>query len=127
MLRRSVQDRGRVFTADHPQTLRSVYLLSRLILGRRRFDEARELAARYAHDIRCARGSNHPDLILALTNQGDVARDAGQGDQAGEYYRYAALEASRIFGPDHPTTRAAEASLRQTGSLPRPYEAAQSK
>ncbi len=56
-------------------------------------------------------GSNHPDRIVALTNQGDVARDQGQRDQAEGYYRQAAVEASRILGPRHPAALAAEANL----------------
>jgi tetratricopeptide (TPR) repeat protein/predicted Ser/Thr protein kinase len=110
-LRRSLADRGRVFKPDHAVTLRSVYLLSRLLRDRRRFDEARDLAYRYAHDIQCARGSNHPDMILALTNQGDVARDRGARDEAERYYRHAAAEASRILGPEHRVTLEAEANL----------------
>ncbi len=111
VLRKSVDDRGRVFKPDHAVTLRSVYLLSRLLRERRRFGEAKELAYRYAHDIQCSRGSNHPDRIVALTNQGDVARDQGRRDEAGRYYRQAADEAARIRGPQHLDTRAAEAKL----------------
>jgi tetratricopeptide (TPR) repeat protein len=111
VLRRNVEDRSRVFKPDHPQTLRSVYLLSRLLREQRRFDEAKDLAYRYAHDIQCARGANHPDRIAALTNQGDVARDQGERDLAERYYRQAALEAGRILGPEHQATRAAEANL----------------
>lgn len=114
-LRRNVEDRSRVFKAEHPQTLRSIYLLSRLLRERRRFAEAKDLAYRYAHDIQCARGSKHPDLIVALSNQGDVARDQGRPAEAERYYRQAAVEAGRILGPEHPATRAAEASLRQFG------------
>ncbi len=111
VLRRNIGDRGRVFRPDHAATLRSVYLLSRLLRERRRFDEARDLAYRFAHDIQCASGSNHPDRILALTNQGDVARDQGQRAEAERYYRHAAEEAARILGPEHPNTREARANL----------------
>ena len=111
VLRKNVDDRGRVFKPDHADTLRSVYLLSRLLRERRRFGEARDLAYRYAHDIQCARGTNHPDRIVALTNQGDVARDQGHRDEAERYYRQASIEAGRILGPEHKATRAAEANL----------------
>jgi hypothetical protein len=110
-LQQSITDRGRVFKPDHADTLRSVYLLSRLLRERQRFDEASKLAYRYAHDIQCARGSNHPDMIAALTNQGDVARDQGRRDEAELYYRHAAAEAARILGPRHEVTLAAEANL----------------
>jgi eukaryotic-like serine/threonine-protein kinase len=112
-LRQSVNDRSRVFKPEHPQTLRSIYLLSRLLRERRRFAEAHDLAYRYAHDIQCARGSNHPDRIVALTNQGDVARDQGQLVDAERYYRQAAHEAGRILGRAHQATRMAEANLKQ--------------
>jgi hypothetical protein len=123
VLRRSIDDRGRVFKPDHADTLRSVYLLSGLLRERRRFDEAKDLAYRYAHDIQCARGSNHPELIKALTNQGDVARDWGHRDEAERYYRHAAAEAARILGPAHPAARDAEANLQRflgrSAELPR--------
>jgi tetratricopeptide (TPR) repeat protein len=84
------------------------------LLGeRRRFDEASSLAYRYAHDIQCARGSNHPDMIVALTNQGDIARAMGRRDEAERYYRQAAGESARILGAEHRVTRAAEANLAQ--------------
>jgi eukaryotic-like serine/threonine-protein kinase len=113
VLRRNVSDRSRVFKPDHPQTLRSIYLLSRLLRERRRFDEAKDLAYRYAHDIQCARGMNHPDRVVALTNQADVARDQGQFAASEHYFRQAAAEAVRIFGPEHQATRAVEANLKQ--------------
>ncbi len=111
LLRQNLADRERVFKPEHPETLRSVYRLSRLLIDRQRLNEAKDLAYRYAHDIQCARGSNHPDRIVALTNQGDVARAAGRHDEALVYYRQAAVEAGRILGPEHPATRAAEANL----------------
>src|SRR5262249_9644789 len=97
------------------ETLRSVYLLSRLLRERGRFDktrfvEAKDLAYRYAHDIQCAR-PNHPDRIVALTNQGDVARDQGSREEAERYYRQAAFEAARILGPEHADTRESERNL----------------
>jgi len=113
VLRQNIADRSRVFKPDHPQTLRSVYLLSRLLRERKRFNEAKDLAYRYAHDVQCARGSNHPDRIVALTNQGDVARDQGQLVVAENFYRQAAVEATRILGAEHQATRAAEETLRQ--------------
>ncbi len=113
VLRQSIADRGRVFKPDHADTLRSVYLLSRLLRERQQYKEAGELAYRYAHDIQCAMGSNHPDMIAALTNRGDVARDQGHRGDAELYYRKAAAEAARIFGPGAERTRAAEANLAQ--------------
>ncbi len=111
LLRRNLADRERVFKPDHPETLRSVYLLGRLLLERSQLGEAKDLAYRYAHDIQCARGMNHPDRIVALTNQGDVARAAGRHDEALVYYRQAAVEAGRILGAEHPATRSAQANL----------------
>jgi serine/threonine protein kinase/tetratricopeptide (TPR) repeat protein len=111
VLRQSVADRGRVFKPEHADTLRSVYLLSQLLRERRQFKEAGELAYRYAHDIQCARGLNHPAMIAALTNRGDVARDQGRRDEAELFYRQAAAEAARILGQGDPVTLAAEAKL----------------
>ncbi len=113
VLRQNMADRGRVFKPEHPLTLRSVYLLSRLLRELRQFDEADRLAYRYAHDIQCARGSNHPDLIAALINQGDVANDRGQLAAAENFYRKAANEAGRILGADHAATQAAEVNLKR--------------
>ncbi|MHC5539209.1 tetratricopeptide repeat protein, partial [Singulisphaera rosea] len=119
-LRQNVEDRTRVFKAEHPQTLRSIYLLSRLLRERKQFREAKDLAYRYAHDIQCARGSNHPDRIVALTNQGDVEHDQGLSAAAEHYYRQAVAEAGRILGPDHPATRAAEAKLKPSDASTNP-------
>jgi tetratricopeptide (TPR) repeat protein/predicted Ser/Thr protein kinase len=118
VLRRSVADRDRVLKSDHADTLRSVYLLSRLLRERQQFKEAKDLAFRYAHDIQCTRGANHPDRIKALTNQGDVARDQGRRDQgrrdeAAVFYRQAAIEAARILDPEHPIAREAQRNLEQ--------------
>ncbi|MHB1561589.1 MAG: serine/threonine-protein kinase [Isosphaeraceae bacterium] len=111
ILRQNLLDRERVFRPEHPETLRSVFLLSRLLLDRSQFKDAKDLAYRYAHDIQCVRGTNHPDRIIALRNQGDVARAAGRRDEALVYYRQAAVEAGRILGDEHPATRAAQANL----------------
>ena len=46
VLRKNVDDRGRVLQPEHADTLRSIYLLSRLLRDRRRFDEAEHLAYR---------------------------------------------------------------------------------
>ena len=92
---------------EHPDTLRSIYLLSRLLRERRQFDAAGKLAYDYAHSVQCSMGSNHPDCVLALTNQGDVLRDQKKLTEAEVYYRRAAEEARRIFGPDHRSTLAA--------------------
>jgi hypothetical protein len=66
------------------------------------------MAYSYAHSVQCTRGSNHPDLIVALTNQGDVARAQGKLEEAELYYHQAAVEAARIRGPMHRETLAAE-------------------
>jgi eukaryotic-like serine/threonine-protein kinase len=57
--------------------------------------------------VQCSRGSNHPDNLLALANQGDVLRDQGKLAQAEPFYRHATAEARRILGPDHQSTLAA--------------------
>jgi hypothetical protein len=57
---------------------------------------------------------NHPDRIIALINQGDVATDAGQAPAAERFYRQAVAEADRILGPEHPQTLAAKATLERS-------------
>jgi hypothetical protein len=81
--------------------------LSRVLRERGKLAEAGELAYAYAHSIQCARGTNHPDRVVALTNQGDVFRARGDLAQAEQSYRQAAAEANRILGPNHHSTRAA--------------------
>ena len=111
MLRKNVDDRGRVSKPDHADTLRSIYLLSRLLRERRRLDEARDLAYPTPTTSSARGARTTPTRIVALTNQGDVARDQGQRAEAEHYYRHAAVEAGRILGPQHPATLAAEANL----------------
>ncbi len=108
VLRKSVADRSRVLQPEHAATLRSLYLLSRLLRERGQLDEAQRLAYDYAHSVQCTRGSNHPDLIAALNNQGDVARDQRKLAEAEQYYHRAVVEAVRIHGPEHHTTIATE-------------------
>jgi len=119
VFRKNVDDRRRVLKPEHSDTLRSIYLLSRLLRERRQFDAAGKLAYDYAHSVQCSLGSNHPDCVLALTNQGDVLRDQGNLIEAELYYRRAAAEACRIFGPDHGSALAAasnhEKLLRELG------------
>jgi serine/threonine-protein kinase len=107
MLRKNVEDRSRVLKPEHPDTLRSIYLLSRVLRDRRNFTDAEHFAYQYAHSVQCARGANHPDNILAITNQADVARDADKLAEAERLYRNAALLAERILGADHDVARAA--------------------
>jgi tetratricopeptide (TPR) repeat protein/tRNA A-37 threonylcarbamoyl transferase component Bud32 len=111
VLRKNVADRSRVLQPEHADTLRSIYLLSRLLRECGRLEEAQKMAYDYAHSVQCTRGSNHPDLIAALNNQGDVARDQGRLAEAEQYYQHAAIEAVRILGPDHQTTRAVKRRL----------------
>ena len=96
LLRKNVDDRRRVLKPEHDDTLRSIYLLSRLLRHPKAFAEAEALAYLYAHSIQCARGTNHPDLVAALTNQGDVLRDQGKLAEAERYYRHAAEGANRL-------------------------------
>ncbi len=95
VFRQNVADRSRVLKPEHSDTLRSVYLLSRLLRERRQFAAAEKLAYEYAHSVQCTMGSNHPDIVLALTNQGDVLKDQGKLADAEPYYRHAAAEARR--------------------------------
>jgi len=107
LLRTNVDDRSRVLKPEHPDTLRSTYLLSRLLRERRQFADATHFAYLYAHSVQCSRGTNHPDNILAFTNQGDVCRDQGKLAEAEPFYRRAAVEAQRILGAEHRSTLAA--------------------
>jgi hypothetical protein len=108
VLRKNVNDRSRVLTPEHADTLRSTYLLSRLLRERRQFADAEHFAYLYAHSVQCTRGTNHPDNILALTNQADVLRDQGKLAAAEPIYRQAAIEAERIRGAEHHSTLAAK-------------------
>ncbi len=106
-MRKNVDDRSRVLKPEHPDTLRSTYLLSRVLRDIKKFTDAEHFAYLYAHSVQCSLGSNHPGNILALTNQGDVLRDQGKLAQAEPFYRHAAVEAERILGPEHRSTLAA--------------------
>ncbi len=108
VLRKNVNDRGRVLKPEHSDTLRSVYLLSRVLRDLRRFPGAEKFAYDYAHSIQCSRGSSILDFIIALTNQADVFRDKGDLVQAERYYAQALAEARNILAADHPTRVSAE-------------------
>ena len=108
VLRKNVYDRRRILKPEHPDTLRSVYLLSRVLRELKRFVDAEEFGYAYAHSVQCSLGSNHPDFIVALTNQADVYRDKGDLVQAERHYGQAAREAQVLFGALHPKTQAAE-------------------
>ncbi len=88
---------------EHPDTLKSTYLLSGLLRERRQFGDAEHFAYLYAHSIECSLGGNHPDNILALTNQADVLRDQGKLTAALPIYHQAAAQAERILGAEHRT------------------------
>src|SRR5262249_62314991 len=92
-LRRNVDARRRVLKPEHGDTLRAVYELSRLLREQGKFAEADPLAYQFAHDIRCARGPNHPDNVVALTNQAELDRASGRFDLAARHYQEAAAEA----------------------------------
>ena len=51
----------------------------------------------YAHSVQCSLGSNHPDYVVALTNQADVYRDKGDLVQAERHYGQAAREAQVLL------------------------------
>ncbi len=82
--------------------------LCRLTVDAGRLDEAEHLANEYEHGIRCARGPNHPDNVIALANRGLIQRLRGNLATARPFYQKAADEARRILGLEHPATRAAE-------------------
>ena len=77
---------------------------------RRSYFDAEQFAYAYAHSIQCSLGSNHPDYIVALTNQADVYRDKGDLVQAERHYGQAAREARVLLDALHPTRRIAEES-----------------
>ncbi len=77
ILRKNVADRRGLLKAEHPDTLRSVYLLSRVLLDRGRFADAQTFADQYAHSVSCSMGINHPANVAALTNQGDFSAAKG--------------------------------------------------
>ena len=107
VLRKNVDERSRVLKPEHADTLRSTYLLSRVLRDIKKFADAEHFAYLYAHSVQCSLGSNHPGNILALTNQGDVLRDQRKLAEAEPFYRHAAVEAERILGPQHRSTLAA--------------------
>jgi tetratricopeptide (TPR) repeat protein len=105
ILRKNVSDRTRVLKPEHPQTLRSVYLLSRVLRQRNLPGAAQEFAYAYAHSIQCSLGGNHPEYVVALANLADVYHDKGDLTEAERHYGQAAQEARVLLGDRHPTTR----------------------
>jgi hypothetical protein len=95
---------------EHPDTLRSIYLLSRVLRERKSYADAEKFAYAYAHSIQCSLGSNHPEYVVALSNHADVYRDKGDLIQAERLYREAAREAHVLLGADHSITRGVEES-----------------
>ena len=80
VLRKSVDDRSRVLKPEHPDTLRSTYILSRVLRDRRKFADAEQFAYLYAHSVQCSVGSNHPDNILAAHEPRRCLPRPGQGN-----------------------------------------------
>jgi len=110
LLRRTLDARRRVLIPDHPDTLRSIHQLCRLMVAEKRLEEAEPLAVEYERGIRCSPGGpKHPFNVTALSNRGLIRVLQGRPSEALAYYRRAEEEARRILGPNHPTTRAAEA------------------
>ncbi len=116
VLRKNVDDRSRVLKPEHPDTLRSTYLLSRVLRELRKFPDAEHFAYLYAHSVQCSRGANHPDNILALTNQADVLHDQGKLAAALPLYHHAAMKAEHILPPGHPSTLAATETYKRVQS-----------
>ena len=116
VLRKNVDDRSRVFKPEHPDTLRSTYLLSRVLRELRQFPDAEHFAYLFAHSVECSRGANHPDNILALTNQADVLHDQGKLAAALPIYHHAAMKAEHILPPGHPSTLAATETYKRVQS-----------
>jgi serine/threonine-protein kinase len=119
VLRKNVGDRSRILKPEHPDTLRSTYLLCRVLRERRQFGDAEHFAYLFAHSVQCSLGSNHPENVVALANRGDVFHDQGKLAEAETCYRQAAIEAERIHGREHRSTvaalRAHEQVLRELG------------
>jgi hypothetical protein len=69
------------------------------------------MAYEYEHSVRCAFGPKHPENVVALKDRGRVFWLRGLPEEAEAYYRRAAEEARRIFGPGHPITVSAEEDL----------------
>ncbi len=57
LLRKNVDDRRRILKPEHPDTLRSVYVLSRVLRERKSFIDAEQFAYDYAHSVQCSLGS----------------------------------------------------------------------
>ena len=108
MLRKNVDDRRRVLKPEHPDTLRSVYLLSRVLRDLKQFADAEQFAYAYAHSIQCSLGSNHPITSWRWRIKPTSTVTRAISLQAERHYGQAAREAQVLLGADHPTTKAAE-------------------
>ena len=105
VLRKNVDDRRRVLKPEHPDTLRSVYVLSRVLRELKRFVDAEQFAFAYAHSIQCSLGSNHPDYVVALDEPRRRLPRQGRTGPGRAALRSGGPRSPRAFGrasSDHP-------------------------
>jgi non-specific serine/threonine protein kinase/serine/threonine-protein kinase len=124
LLRQTLQFRRQVLGPEHPDTVRTTYILAETLRQERRYAEAEELARGALEAERRILGADHPGTLTAANILANTLRGEGRYAEAEKAHRGALDAARRILKPDHPDILEIESSLALDLSQENRYEEA---
>jgi len=89
---------------EHPDTLRSMNILARVLLSQGKHDEARKLIERTLEIRRRVRGPEHPETLESMNDLAIVLKKQGKFGEARKRYEQTLELQRRTLGPEHPDT-----------------------
>jgi serine/threonine protein kinase len=101
---RALAIRRRVLGDEHPDTLRSLAGMGRLLQDQGKLDEAERYDREALQKRRRVLGEDHPDTLLSLANMGVLLDQEGKTSEAEPLFRDALERRRRVVGEDDPGT-----------------------
>jgi hypothetical protein len=89
---------------DHPQTLRSTYVLASCLYELGQYQAARELDEDTLRRRQQTLGPDHPDTLWSANNLANDLRELGERQAARQLNQDTLRRRQQTFGPDHPDT-----------------------
>ncbi|KAJ9664396.1 hypothetical protein H2198_000325 [Neophaeococcomyces mojaviensis] len=111
MARASMEDRGRLLSADHVETLESMGLLALVLCDQGKYEQAEEMSRWALAGREKELGVNHPDTLTSVSNLAVVLRARGKYEQAEEMNRQALAGYEKELGVNHPNTLTSVSNL----------------
>ncbi|KAF9883293.1 hypothetical protein FE257_003784 [Aspergillus nanangensis] len=112
--RQTLELRGEMLGAEHPDTLGSMNSLSDALWGQGKYDEAESMYQRTLALRTKVLGADHPDTLTSMNNLSNALWSQGKYKEASAMYESTLELRKRVLGVEHPDTLTSMSDLSDT-------------